>query len=176
MARDNTTIAAGEEWHEPWKPGEKAVPKLPAIPAEPVVTELVERLRRYRPNVTTIVLCQEAADTITRLEAEKAQGIATINSIASMCSERDATIARHEQTIKEINDVWGRDAALVTALQSERDRLRHILVAVTDELQAEIENSYYEKYGDHPAMQRRLDRDLSTVREARAALAGESDE
>lgn len=63
------------------------------------------------------------------------------------------------------------DANICWEAASRLERLASVLGAVTDELQAEIENQYQEKYGDHPAMNSRKERDLSTVREARALLA-----
>jgi hypothetical protein len=126
-------------------------------PAEPVVTELVSDLRMVAKN--DCCLCAQAADAITRLEAEKArleQATATgwalvlgkaeatiarleaekecrdeiIRASALAIAEAQATIARHEQTIREINEAWGRDAAEVNRLEDERDRLRKALELV----------------------------------------------
>jgi chromosome segregation ATPase len=177
-------------------------------PTEPVVAELedadgisalVERLRAHCTDAGMVELMDEAADALTRLEAEirevrdrerrwkssaeyvgqeivKAQATiarldAEVRVCNDVCGERNATIARleaewaaffkqlaeaqatitrHERTIKEINEVWGRDAAELErwndlaqhnreaydALQSERDRLREALgriVAKIDE-------------------------------------------
>ena len=62
--------------------------------------------------------------------------------------------------------------ARFAALRTRISELENVLGAVTDELQEQIEGDYKYMYGDpvHPAMAGRLDRDLSTVREARAAL------
>jgi len=62
--------------------------------------------------------------------------------------------------------------AEIERLLKENAELRAKLKQVTDELEAEIVGSYKANYGDpvHPAMQNRLERDLSTVREARATL------
>jgi chromosome segregation ATPase len=129
-------IAAGEEEGQ-WilRPGGRPT----FAPAEPVVTELVERLTvadRTSPELDSLL--SEAADALQRLEAEKAQGIAMVNNIASMCSARDATIARLEaenrELLEDVKDSFGNtnaaiedynDAlATITALQSELDRLR----------------------------------------------------
>jgi chromosome segregation ATPase len=113
-------------------------------PAEPVVAELVGRLRKMgtlfarKDRAILATILAEAADALQRLEAEKAQGIAMVNNIASMCSARDATIARLEaenrELLEDVKDSFGNtnaaiedynDAlATITALQSELDRLR----------------------------------------------------
>jgi hypothetical protein len=61
----------------------------------------------------------------------------------------------------------------------ERDKriadLENVLGAVTDELQETIIDDYKYKYGNpvHPAMADRMERDLSTVKEARTLLSKE---
>jgi hypothetical protein len=69
-------------------------------PAEPAVTELVGRLRRLNPpDATEWKLCRDAADTITRLEAD------------------DQAWRDRERFLE----------TTIAALQSERDRLREAL-------------------------------------------------
>jgi hypothetical protein len=113
-------IAAGEEYTNPgarW---------LAATPAEPAVTELVERLRKFGryPYRDENKMALEAADTITRLEAKVRTQAAILDHWQPEREEAQATIARHEQTIKEINEAWAKDEALAAALQSERDELK----------------------------------------------------
>jgi hypothetical protein len=54
--------------------------------------------------------------------------------------------------------------------EAEIERLIHMLAEVTSELEGEIEHRY-DRVKDHAAMKPRYERDMSTVREARALLA-----
>jgi hypothetical protein len=77
------------------------------LPAEPAVTGLVERLENA-PITGNNALCREAADTITRLEAEKAEQVQAARSFELSAID----LFKQKQ-----------------ALQSERDDLAKRLVA-----------------------------------------------
>jgi hypothetical protein len=77
------------------------------LPAEPAVTGLVERLENA-PITGNNALCREAADTITRLEAER----------AALANHLDRA---NQLDVTRIDTIYG--------LQSERDDLAKRLVA-----------------------------------------------
>lgn len=54
----------------------------------------------------------------------------------------------------------------------EITQLRAALTKCADELEHQIRAEYENKYGGHPAMDRRLERDLIEVKEARDVLKG----
>ena len=60
--------------------------------------------------------------------------------------------------------------ANVAELKQENQRLRKALRECADELEAEIEDRYGHGIKEHPAMRRRYERDMETVRAARATL------
>jgi predicted nuclease with TOPRIM domain len=106
-------------------------------PTEPVVAELVgadgisalvERLRGLPPHIDCLAHCQvirEAADTITRLEAEKAKLQTEWAAFFKQLAEAQATIARLEAEIERRDDEFGE-------LCAERDRLREALESIVD--------------------------------------------
>jgi hypothetical protein len=116
------------------------------LPAEPVVTELVERLRGTRPLYDKTLL--EAADTITRLEAEKQQYAAlymdrcekwsdcqaTIARLEAewaaffkQLAEAQATIARLDAEVRVCNDVCGERNATIARLEAENEKMLMML-------------------------------------------------
>jgi hypothetical protein len=102
-----------------------------------------------------------------RLAVELRCTVAERHRAQQACEQMGA----ENERLKRLNDVLAQQSDTVDAdLMAENERLRAMLVTVTDELEHEINASYDEKYGDHPAMDNRRHRDLGTVREARAAL------
>lgn len=62
--------------------------------------------------------------------------------------------------------------AALSAAEARIERLWALLVELADDCEAEVENRY-KGIKDHPVMTPRYERDMDTVRRARAALKGE---
>ena len=61
--------------------------------------------------------------------------------------------------------------AYVSALRAENDHLRALVRELADDLEQRIEQEYAGTL-DYPVMKRKHERDITVVREARAALEG----
>lgn len=72
---------------------------------------------------------------------------------------------------RRVADAARRKAAL-SAAEARIKRLEALLVELADDCEAEVEHRY-KGIKDHPAMTPRYERDMDTVRRARAALEGE---
>jgi len=73
----------------------------------------------------------------------------------------------------EIDRLKVENMTILTEAWERIAELENVLGAITDEYEADLIEDYKSKYGNpiHPAMESRLERDLSTVREARDILA-----
>jgi hypothetical protein len=87
--------------------------------------------------------------------------------------KRESALRAEIDRLKDIGDNFLLARNENTALRARIAELENVLGAITDEYEATLIDDYKSKYGNpiHPAMKSRLERDLSTVREARDILA-----
>lgn len=74
------------------------------------------------------------------------------------------------RTVADLQKMCGDQDACITRLRSEVERLRGLLAACADDLEAELKATYGGMQDGYPDISRKFKRDMEPVYKARAAL------